>query len=396
MADTETWPCFRREQRNDLGLRHVVAALARRGLVALAPDLNGAFTGGWGEPDDRNRWPRIVNRTLAEVAAEAAAGGGRFPLALQGRVNLRRLGFLGHSLSGFHSVRSGRRREDNRDPLKVAAGSRAGALDLPAGAGGEPPAAARRAGGHGDRLLRRGHGHARARLLRPRRTHAAAHPAGFPRATRTRQPQLLQPHAGAPRRRRRADRAGPPADPPPVRARPTSAASWPARPPTSSPPPCAAPADRSGCGWAPASRGACTGCPCGYGGTAPPWSRHRSGPGRARPLARGWHRSGPGRARPLARGWHRSGPGRARPLARYPDCPHGRAKPSRARNLLLDRPRDLGRRGGGALVPRPVRLGHRGQPDPRRGRLHDGVARGPLRRRDLREASRVRPPGCRT
>jgi hypothetical protein len=122
MADTETWPCFRREQRNDLGLRHVVKALARRGLVAVAPDLNGAFTGGWGEPDDRNRWPRIVNRTLAEVAAEATVGGGRFPLALQGRVNLRRLGFLGHSLSGFHSVRSGRRREDNRDPAKIAAG----------------------------------------------------------------------------------------------------------------------------------------------------------------------------------------------------------------------------------------------------------------------------------
>jgi hypothetical protein len=25
-ADSETWPCFRREQRNDLGLRHVVGA----------------------------------------------------------------------------------------------------------------------------------------------------------------------------------------------------------------------------------------------------------------------------------------------------------------------------------------------------------------------------------
>jgi dienelactone hydrolase len=121
-ADTNTWPCFRREQRNDLGLRHVVAALAKRGVVALAPDLNAAFTDGFGEPDDRNRWPLVVNRTLAELATEVASGGGRFPLSLQGRVDLSRLGFLGHSLSGFHAVRAARRRADNDFPAKVAAG----------------------------------------------------------------------------------------------------------------------------------------------------------------------------------------------------------------------------------------------------------------------------------
>ena len=120
--DSPTWPCFRGVQRNDLGLRHVVAALARRGFVALAPDLNAAFTEGWGEPDDRNRWPLVVNRTLGELADEAAAGGGRFLIALQGRVDLRRLGFLGHSLSGFHAVRAARRRAGNGSPAKVAAG----------------------------------------------------------------------------------------------------------------------------------------------------------------------------------------------------------------------------------------------------------------------------------
>lgn len=107
--DGPTWPCFRREQRNDLGLRHVVAKLARSGFVALAPDLNAAFTDGWGEPDDRRRWPRVVDRTLAELTQEASTGGGRFGLALQGRVDLGRLGLLGHSLSGFHAVRAARR-----------------------------------------------------------------------------------------------------------------------------------------------------------------------------------------------------------------------------------------------------------------------------------------------
>ena len=48
-------------QRNDLA-RGTVAALARRGIAAIAPDLNAAYTGGWGEPNDRARWPRLVNR----------------------------------------------------------------------------------------------------------------------------------------------------------------------------------------------------------------------------------------------------------------------------------------------------------------------------------------------
>jgi dienelactone hydrolase len=120
--DIPTWPCFKREQRNDLGLRHVVAALAGRGVVALAPDLNPAFTEGWGEPDDRRRWPLVVNRTMAELAAEAAAGGGRFGIPLQGRVDLSRLGMLGHSLSGFHVVRAARRRAGNGTAAKIAAG----------------------------------------------------------------------------------------------------------------------------------------------------------------------------------------------------------------------------------------------------------------------------------
>jgi dienelactone hydrolase len=121
-ADTETWPCFRREQRNDLGMRHVVAALARRGIAAIAPDLNGAYTGGWGEPDDRRRWPRIVNRTLSAVAREAGGGTPRFPISLTGRIDLARLGFLGHSLSAHRSVRAARQRAGNRSPAKIAAG----------------------------------------------------------------------------------------------------------------------------------------------------------------------------------------------------------------------------------------------------------------------------------
>ena len=120
--DSATWPCFARENRYDLGLRHVVRALAERGIAAVAPSLGGAFTAGWGEPNDPDRWPRIVNRTLGRVAREAASGGGRFGVSLEGRVNLRRIGFLGHSLSGHHSVRAARRRAENDSPADIARG----------------------------------------------------------------------------------------------------------------------------------------------------------------------------------------------------------------------------------------------------------------------------------
>jgi dienelactone hydrolase len=120
--DSDTWPCFARENRYDLGLRHAVRALAERGIVAVAPSLGAAFTGGWGEPNDADRWPRILNRTLSQVAREAAAGGDRFGVPLQGRVNLRRIGLLGHSLSGHHVVRAARRRAENDAPAEVARG----------------------------------------------------------------------------------------------------------------------------------------------------------------------------------------------------------------------------------------------------------------------------------
>jgi dienelactone hydrolase len=120
--DSPTWPCFGRENRYDLGLRHVVRSLARRGMVAVAPSLGGAFTAGWGEPNDRDRWPKIVNRTLGQVAREANFGGGRFGVELTGRVNLGRIGMLGHSLSGHHVVRAARRRAATVAPEEVARG----------------------------------------------------------------------------------------------------------------------------------------------------------------------------------------------------------------------------------------------------------------------------------
>jgi len=140
--DFPTWPCEATAQRNDLGLRHAVAALGRRGVVAIAPDLNGAYTAGWGEPNDRARWPRIVERTIRELVAAATVGDDRFGIDLDGGIDLRRLGVLGHSLSGLHATRLVRRRAANTAPQQVAAGRgpvRAAFLLAPVAPGGRLP-----------------------------------------------------------------------------------------------------------------------------------------------------------------------------------------------------------------------------------------------------------------
>ena len=103
------WPCWAREQRNDLGMRHIVAALARHGVAAIAPDLNGAYTLGWGPDDDTRRWPRIINRTLAELRKTVREGDTRFGVTSPWRIGVARRGILGHSRSGHHGVRLTRR-----------------------------------------------------------------------------------------------------------------------------------------------------------------------------------------------------------------------------------------------------------------------------------------------
>jgi hypothetical protein len=102
------WPCWKRELRSDLGMRHLVAALAARGVAAIAPDLNGAFTIGWNDrTGDRHekRWPEVVDRTLAELGTAVETGGGAFGLPLASRVDLSGPGILAHSLSGADAVR---------------------------------------------------------------------------------------------------------------------------------------------------------------------------------------------------------------------------------------------------------------------------------------------------
>ena len=103
------WPCWQRELRSDLGMRHLVAALAARGVAAIAPDLNGAFTIGWNDrsgerhkkrwPADRRPHPRRAERGGRRRAA--APSGCRSPAGSTPPSP----GLLAHSLSGADAVR---------------------------------------------------------------------------------------------------------------------------------------------------------------------------------------------------------------------------------------------------------------------------------------------------
>ncbi len=101
------WPCWKREQRNDLGFRSLVKALAAQGFVAIAPDVNAAYTGGWGEIPSKEvvRFRQVMDATITQLALASAGARTTFGIPLKGKVDLSRLGLLGHSRGGMNVLR---------------------------------------------------------------------------------------------------------------------------------------------------------------------------------------------------------------------------------------------------------------------------------------------------
>ena len=63
-----------------------------------------------------------MNRTLRPLVADATEGGTRFGTEMAGKLDLTRIGVLGHSLSGLNAARFARRRADNTSAADVASG----------------------------------------------------------------------------------------------------------------------------------------------------------------------------------------------------------------------------------------------------------------------------------
>ncbi|MFN2107824.1 MAG: trypsin-like peptidase domain-containing protein [Candidatus Promineifilaceae bacterium] len=114
--DTETdaalWPCAReKEQRNYRGFEYLVQSLASQGYVAVAININGVYTKGFGE--DASGGGRLSQQRLSQIIdlhlerAITAAGGGenQFGVDLYGRIDPLRLVWIAHSASADLAAR---------------------------------------------------------------------------------------------------------------------------------------------------------------------------------------------------------------------------------------------------------------------------------------------------
>ena len=100
-AGVDRWPCDPEvEQRNYAGFEYLVRALAARGYVALAPNINAENTFGFGEPIPGVRLRQLLDQQMSALAAAAAGGDNNFGVELAGAADVSRLGLIGHSRGG--------------------------------------------------------------------------------------------------------------------------------------------------------------------------------------------------------------------------------------------------------------------------------------------------------
>ncbi len=97
----DRWPCDPAdEQANYAGFAYLVSALAARGYVALAPNINAENTFGFGEPVPGERLAQLLALHLNALKDAAAGGENAFGVALSGVADVGRLALIGHSRGG--------------------------------------------------------------------------------------------------------------------------------------------------------------------------------------------------------------------------------------------------------------------------------------------------------
>jgi len=77
-----------------------VRQLAAQSYVALSININAEYTFGFGEPVPIERLGQLVDLHLKDLAAASSGGENKFGVKLQGRADLSRLVFIGHSQGG--------------------------------------------------------------------------------------------------------------------------------------------------------------------------------------------------------------------------------------------------------------------------------------------------------
>ena len=100
-SGVDRWPCDPEvEQPNYRGFAYLVKALAAEGYVAIAPNFNAENSFGFGEPTAGERFNQLVELHLGALAEAAAGGENDFGVDVNGRADMSRLAFFGHSRGG--------------------------------------------------------------------------------------------------------------------------------------------------------------------------------------------------------------------------------------------------------------------------------------------------------
>ncbi len=97
----DRWPCDPAdEQANYSGFAYLASALAARGYVALAPNINAENTFGFGEPAPGERLAQLLDLHLNALKAASAGGENAFGVELSGVTDMGRVALIGHSRGG--------------------------------------------------------------------------------------------------------------------------------------------------------------------------------------------------------------------------------------------------------------------------------------------------------
>jgi hypothetical protein len=97
----DRWPCDPDlEQPNYRGYEYLIRRLAAHGIMALSININAEYTIGFGEPIPNERLKQLVDLHLQALAEATGGGLQAFGLDLNGRADLSRLVFIGHSQGG--------------------------------------------------------------------------------------------------------------------------------------------------------------------------------------------------------------------------------------------------------------------------------------------------------
>ena len=112
----DRWPCDPADERpNYRGFGYLAEHLAANGYVALSININAENTFGFGEPAPGERLEQIVDKHLRALAAASAGGENKFGMDLEGKADLRRLAFAGHSRGGEMAYTLAARPGDGRE-----------------------------------------------------------------------------------------------------------------------------------------------------------------------------------------------------------------------------------------------------------------------------------------